>query len=196
MDPLSEITTEREGARQRGDPNVDVCYLATVTADGQPEVRAISLREISARGFELLLNVTSPKWRQLTANGRMSLLIHWSTVQRQYRIRGCIDPMAPERVAYYWGRKSYGSQLLEQYYDAVLPQSQPIPSRAELLQGMEALKQRYPEQEGIPIPNSLVGVYLIPQEIETWHGSPEDRLHDRRLYRRSEAGWSVQTLIP
>jgi pyridoxamine 5'-phosphate oxidase len=195
-DPLQEITRERERARQLGDLNVDVCYLATVTATGQPEVRTISLREIGAFGCELLLNSTSPKWRQLAASGRVSLLMHWPTVQRQYRLRGGVAPMEPARVAYYWARKSYNSQLLEQYYDAFHPQSQPLPSHASLLREMEELRRRFPEQRGAPIPPSLVGVYLVAQEIETWHGSPTDLLHDRRLYRRSEAGWTVQILVP
>jgi pyridoxamine 5'-phosphate oxidase len=195
-DPLEEITTERERARQLGDLTVDVCYLATVTATGQPEVRAISLREIGVFGCELLLNNTSPKWRQLATSGRVSLLIHWPTVQRQYRLRGGIAPMEPARVAYYWARKSYGSQLLEQYYDLFHPQSHPLFSRASLLQEMEELRRRFPEQYGVPIPPSLVGVSLVAEEIETWHGSPADLLHDRRLYRRSEAGWTVQTLVP
>src|SRR5262245_54841432 len=72
MDPLNDMTTERKGARQRGDPTVEVCMLARVTADGEQEVRAISLREIKARGFELLLQVTSPKWCQLMTNGGVS----------------------------------------------------------------------------------------------------------------------------
>lgn len=196
MEPLDEITGERERARQLADANVDVCYLATVTAAGQPEVRAIALREIGAAGFELLLNSTSPKWQQLSMNRHVSLLIHWPTVQRQYRIRGRIELLGAERLGYYWGRKSYASQLLEQYYDVVHPQSHPLPSHASLLREMEELRRHFPEQHGVPIPPSLVGVYLVAQEIETWHGSPVDLLHDRRLYRRSEAGWTVQTLVP
>lgn len=196
VDPLVEIKAERDHARQLGDPNADVCYLATVTAEGQPEVRAISLRDISPKGFELLLNVTSPKWNQLSTIGRISLLIHWSMVKRQYRIRGRVCPMEPEKVAQYWVRKSYGSQLLEQYYTVFHPQSHPIPSRAHLLQGIQELKRCYPEKDGMPMPKSLVGVYLFPHEVETWYGSPEDRLHDRRLFRRSDAGWSFQTLVP
>ena len=196
QDPLEEIIMERERARQCGDLNVDVCYLATVTATGQPEVRAVSLREIGALGCELLLNSTSPKWRQLATGGRISVLIHWPTVQRQYRLRGGVALLESARVASYWARKSRGSQLLEQYYDAYRPQSEPISSRASLLQEMEELRRRLPEQRETPIPPSLVGVQLTAQEIETWHGSPADLLHDRRLYRRSEDGWVMQILVP
>lgn len=196
MDPLVEIITERERARQWTDPNVDVCYLATVTAEGWPEVRAIALREIAASGFELLLSRTSPKWQQLSLTGYVSLLIHWATVHRQYRIRGHLEPLAVERVGYYWARKTYSSQLLEQYYDVYRPQSAVIPSRATLLQEMNAVRCDFPEAQEMPIATSLVGVTLVPQEIEAWHGSPDDRLHDRCLYRRTETGWAVQTLVP
>ena len=54
MDPVAEIIAVREEARQREDPQVDTCFLATVTAAGRPEVRAISLRDIDAKGFGLL----------------------------------------------------------------------------------------------------------------------------------------------
>jgi pyridoxamine 5'-phosphate oxidase len=159
-------------------------------------VRAISLRDIDARGFGLLLNVTSPKWQQLSAHGQCSLHILWSTVRRQYRVYGRMDPMEPERLRQYWNRKGYGSRLLELYYETWQAQSQPIPSRAYLLQGMEELKRRYPDKDTVPLPNSLQGVYLYPAEIDVWHGSPEDRLHDRRLFTRTATGWSFSTLVP
>ena len=197
MDPVQDIIRAREAARQRQDPQVDVCFLATVTADGRPAVRAISLRDIDGHGFSLLLNATSPKWQQLTAQGQGALHILWSTVQRQYRVYGRLDPMEPEHLQQYWNRKGHGSRLLEYYYETFHAQSQPIPSRAHLLQGIEALKQRYPDKDAMPLPPAtLKGVYLYPTEIDVWHGSPEDRLHDRRLFTRTDTGWSFCTLVP
>jgi pyridoxine/pyridoxamine 5'-phosphate oxidase len=38
-------------------------------------------------------------------------------------------------------------------------------------------------------------VYLIPERIEAWRGSP-DRLHDRRRFLRVEGGWREETLVP
>jgi pyridoxamine 5'-phosphate oxidase len=196
MDPVAEIIAARAEARQQQDPHVDVCFLATVTAAGRPEVRAISLRDIDARGFGLLLNTTSPKWQQLSASGKCCLHMLWSTVRRQYRVYGRLEPMEPERLRLYWERKGLGSRLLEHYYDAFHAQSQPIPSRAYLLQGIDELKRRYPDKDVVPIPSTLQGVYLSPMEIDVWHGSPEDRLHDRRLFTRTESGWSFCTLVP
>jgi pyridoxamine 5'-phosphate oxidase len=196
LDPIEEIIQTRQEARLRNDPHVDVCFFVTATLEGRPAARAISLRDIDAKGFGLLLNKTSPKWKQLTAHGYCSLLILWSTVRRQYRIQGRIDPMEPERLQHYWARKSHGSKLLEHYYQTFHPQSHPIASHAHLLQGIEELKKRYPQKETVPIPDTLQGIYLYPTEIEIWHGSPEDRLHHRRLFTRIDTCWSFCTLVP
>jgi pyridoxamine 5'-phosphate oxidase len=105
--------------------------------------------------------------------------------------------MEPERLLVYWNRKNHGSRLLEYYYETFHAQSQPIPSRAYLLQGMAELTQRYPTKESLPAPpETLRGVYLYPTEIDVWHGSPEDRLHDRQLFTRTDTGWSSRTLVP
>lgn len=195
MDPVAEIIDARQEARKRHDPHVDVCFLATVTAQGRPEVRAVSLRDIDAKGFGLLLNTMSPKWQQLTA-GQCSLHLLWSTVRRQYRVYGHIETMEPERLQQYWQRKGHGSRLLEYYYETFHAQSQPIPSRSYLLESIAELTKRYPTKETMSVPETLRGVYLYPTEIDVWHGSPEDRLHDRRLYTRTDTGWSYCTLVP
>lgn len=195
MDPVAEIIAARTEARQRQDPHVDVCFLATVGEHGRPEVRAVSLRDIDDQGFGLLLNVLSPKWQQLSPPGQCSLHILWSTVRRQYRVYGPLVPMEPERLQWYWSRKNHGSRLLEYYYGTFHHQSQPIPSRAHLLEGIEELRRRYPDKDAMLPPDTLCGVYLTPTEIDVWHGS-EDRLHDRRLCKRTETGWSCDILVP
>jgi pyridoxamine 5'-phosphate oxidase len=194
-DPIRAVAEERARARQAGDPLVDVCYLATVAAPNRAEVRALSLRDINERGFSVLVNRTSPKWVQLSSAGRATLLIHWPLIGRQYRIWGGIAPMELERVRHYWDLKRHESRLLEHYYTAFRPQSDPISSHEHLLEGVEVLRRRYPRQESVPIPESLEGIYVVPDEIEVWHSSP-NRLHQRRRYRRSPSGWQVEHLVP
>jgi pyridoxamine 5'-phosphate oxidase len=195
-DPIAEIRGARARARRRGDLLADVCYLVTRGARGEPHARALSLRAIDSGGLGLLINRTSPKWRQITASGRVLLLFYWPTVRRQYRIRGRLRPMDEDEVAHLWALKSHGSMLLEHYYERFHRQSRPIPSRATLLEGIGELRRRYPRRSAVPIPPNLVGVRLVPTEIETWHGSPRDRLHVRRLYRRAGPGWRFATLVP
>src|SRR5690348_841744 len=98
-DPIEEITTERERARERGDPLADVCYLVTVASADRAEARALTLRDITERGLGVLINRTSPKWRQLSQAETATVLIHWPSVRRQYRVWGGIAPMEPDRVA-------------------------------------------------------------------------------------------------
>jgi pyridoxamine 5'-phosphate oxidase len=195
-DPISDIIAARAQARQRRDPYVDVCLFATVTAPGQPEVRAISLRDIDANGFGLLINEHSPKWQQVADSGQCALHLLWVTVQRQYRVYGRLEPMPAERLQQYWDRKGHRSRLLEHYYEAFEAQSQPIASRDVLLQGIETLQQRYPKAEMVPLAGSLHGVYLYPTRIDAWHGSPADRLHDRREFTRTDRGWTSRILVP
>ncbi|GIX48003.1 MAG: pyridoxine/pyridoxamine 5'-phosphate oxidase [Candidatus Tectimicrobiota bacterium] len=195
-EPLAEIAAAWEEARRRGDAYADVCFLATVTAEGRPAMRALVLRDIDAQGVALLLNATSPKWQQLSARGEAALLLLWRSVQRQYRIFGPVVPMPPARLQAYWARKGYASKLLEHYYGAFRGQSQPLPSRDALLQGIAALQQRYPDPEAVPLPETLRGVYLVPTEVELWHGSPADLLHERRLCLRTPQGWRCQLLVP
>jgi pyridoxamine 5'-phosphate oxidase len=195
-DPMADMIAARARARHLDDPYVDVCFLATVTPEGQPAVRAIALRDIEAQGIALLLNANSPKWQQLQANGQYALQLLWATVQRQYRVQGRVEQMETERVQQYWDRKGYESRLLEAYYEAVEPQSQALLSREALLDGMQALRSRYPDRDCVPLPASLRGVYLYPMTIDVWHGSPVDRLHDRRLFTRTETGWRSCVLVP
>lgn len=196
LDPIDEIRGERERARSSGDPLADVCFLATVADATRAEVRAISLRDIDVQGFALLINRTSPKWKQLDRVGSAMLLIYWPTVRRQYRVWGPLRPMPAGQLARYWTAKCHGSRLLEWYYSEFEPQSQSIPSHDHLKRGIHDLAGRYPTNESLAPPESLIGIYVEPIEIESWHGSPEDRLHDRKRFTRTEAAWTHETLVP
>ena len=70
-----------------------------------------------------------------------------------------------------------------------------VPSRERFLEGIEALRRRHPSPEAVPRPELLRGVYLVPERIEAWRGSP-DRLHDRRRFAREGSEWREETLVP
>ena len=193
-DPLAEIVAARDRARASRDPFVDLCILATADGAGPPGVRTLVLRDVSAQGVGLLVSQASPKWAPLAA-GRYECLLVWLSIRRQYRVRGGLAPMPEALVEEYWRQKGHASRLLDFYYTAVQPQSSPVASRARFLEGIDGLRGHHPERDGVPRPPALRGVYLVPDRIEAWRGSP-DRLHDRYLYRRSGAGWTEEILVP
>ena len=195
IDPIEEIVAERERARSMGDPNVDICFLATVTVDDHPAVRAITLRDIGPGGFDIIITSAGLKWQQIQRPEGYELLILWPRVRRQYRISGEIAPLPEKELEKYWQRKKLGSRLLELYYPTFEHQSASIPSREHLMKGIETLKQKYPRPDDVPRPKDLKGIRLVPKRIDVWHGS-EDRLHDRMLYTLGDNGWEERVLVP
>ncbi len=193
-DPIAELVADRERARGAADPFADLCVLATADEAGAVGVRPIVLRDVGAPGVGLLVTELSPKWGPLAA-GRAECLLVWLSIRRQYRIRGPLRPMPEEHVGRYWEQKVHESRLLDLYYTRVAPQSTPVPSRDAFLDGIEALRREYPTAGRVPRPPTLRGVYLAPERVEIWRGSP-DRLHDRRLFHREGAGWREEVLVP
>ena len=196
-DPIALVVGDRARARAAGDPLADLCVLATAGHDtdaGAPGVRPIVLRDVGPQGIGLLVSRTSPKWEPLLSGG-YELLLLWLTIRRQYRVRGKISPMPENLVETYWTQKVHESRLLDVYYATYGAQSTAVPSRERFLDGIEALRRRYPTAESVPRPELLQGVYLVPDRIEAWRGSP-DRLHDRRRFIREGGGWREETLVP
>ena len=194
LDPIALIVEDRARARAAGDPLTDLCVLATTQDAGVPGVRPIVLRDVGPQGIGLLISRTSPKWEPLSS-GHYEVLLLWLTIRRQYRVRGGVTVMPEPLVETYWGQKVHESRLLDLYYATYGAQSSPVPSRERFLEGIEALRRCHPSPETVPRPDLLRGVYLVPERIEAWRGSP-DRLHDRRRFAREGAGWREETLVP
>jgi pyridoxamine 5'-phosphate oxidase len=197
-DPIAQIVADRQRARAAGDAFADLCVLATADGPGPPALRTLVLRDVGPQGVGLLVSSRSPKWGPLEA-GRYECLLVWLAIRRQYRIRGRLAPMPAGRLGDYWRQKGHASQLLDHYYESEAPQSSPVASREAFLAGIERLRRRHPGPGEIPPPAPLRGVYLVPDRVEAWRGSP-DRLHDRRLYVRRgagpAAGWTETVLVP
>src|SRR5262245_16290654 len=193
-DPIALIVDDRARARAATDPLADLCVLATAPGAGAPGVRPIVLRDVGPQGVGLLISRTSPKWEPLSA-GRCELLLLWLTIRRQYRVRGTVASMPDALVETYWNQKVHESRLLDLYYATYGAQSTTVPSRKRFMEGIDALRRRYPPPEAVPRPELLEGVYVVPERIEVWRGSP-DRLHDRRRFTLDGAGWREETLVP
>jgi pyridoxamine 5'-phosphate oxidase len=171
------------------DPNA--VALSTVDDDGLPNVRMVLLKEISEDGFIFYTNYNSAKGRELTANPKAAMVLHWKSLRRQVRIRGMVSREEGTRADEYYASRSLKSRLGAWASE----QSQPLDSRGTLMAKVAKITaQKGPNP---PRPPFWGGFKIAPVEIEFW-ADGAFRLHDRFVWRRARVGesWKIQRLNP
>lgn len=156
------------------DPNA--MALATVDADGMPDVRMVLLKDADARGFVFYTNLESAKGRELAACPKAALCFHWKSLRRQVRVRGPVEQVADDEADAYFATRDRDSQLGAW----ASQQSEPLRERAELEERFAQFAARYPSV--VPRPPHWSGLRVLPEEIELWSAGAH-RLHVRELYR-------------
>jgi pyridoxamine 5'-phosphate oxidase len=165
--------------------------LATATPDGRPSARVVLLRGFDERGFCFYTNYNSRKGEEIAANPRVALVFWWGALGRQVRVEGAIERLAPAESDAYYHSRSLGSRLGAW----VSPQSQVIPDRAFLEEGLRRLEAKYGAQPP-PRPPQWGGYRVSPVCIEFWQSAPH-RLHDRLRYTlHDDRSWTLERLAP
>jgi len=193
-DPFRQFKLWFEEAMRGQLPEPNAMTLATVGEDGRPSARIVLLKGIDDHGFVFYTNYQSQKGRQLAENPHASLVFFWHELQRQVRVEGITERLAPEISTRYFQSRPKGSQIGAW----ASPQSQPIKDRRILESKVEQLKAEYEGAETLPRPGNWGGYILRPDRIEFWQGRPS-RLHDRILYTRtnsSQEEWKIERLAP
>lgn len=177
-------------AQEPNDPNA--MALATVDADGLPNVRMVLLKEADEHGFVFYTNLESAKGREIAGQPKAALCFHWKSLRRQVRIRGPLQPVADEEADDYFLSRPRGSRIGAW----ASKQSRPLESRLAL----EKSVARFTAKFGIGTierPPFWSGFRLAALEMEFWHDRPF-RLHDRVVFRRADQtlGWTKTRLYP
>jgi len=166
--------------------------LATVDADGRPNVRMVLMKGFDERGFVFYTNVDSQKGRELDASGEGALLFHWKSLNRQVRLRGPVTRVDDEEADAYFATRP----RLAQIGAWTSKQSAPLESRHAFEKAIALYTAKYAVGT-IPRPPNWTGYRLLPLTIEFWHDRPF-RLHDRVEFHREAAGasWHKTRLYP
>jgi pyridoxamine 5'-phosphate oxidase len=176
-------------ASEPNDPNA--IALASVDADGLPNVRMVLLKDIEDAAFVFYTNYGSAKGQELTQSGKAAFVMHWKSLRRQIRVRGTITrEEGPQADAY------YNSRSLQSRLGAwASQQSQPLSSRGALM--ADVAKITVTQGPTPKRPPFWGGFRIDPVEIEFW-ADGAFRLHDRFRWTRKSAkdAWDVQRLNP
>ncbi|PQO23478.1 pyridoxamine 5'-phosphate oxidase [Rhodobacteraceae bacterium WD3A24] len=171
------------------DPNA--MALATVDADGLPNVRMVLLKEIAAETFVFYTNYESVKAAEIEGAGKAGFVLHWKSLRRQIRVRGTVTREDGPRADAYYASRSLKSRLGAW----ASRQSRPLESRATLMAEVARVSARHGTTP--PRPPFWGGYAITPLEIEFW-ADGAFRLHDRFQWRRQSArdDWAVARLNP
>lgn len=159
---------ERAGVAE---PNAMV--LATVDA-GRPVTRSVLCKNLDEFGVSFFTDDESDKAAQLAVTPYASATFPWYQLGRQVHIRGRVTKLDESISAAYWAHRPRESQL----GFCASKQSQPIATRAVLLDQLAAATAQFAAVEQVPAPGNWRGYRIAPDVVEFWQGR-EGRLHNR-----------------
>ncbi len=182
--PFELFSEWMEQARAAEPNDSNAMALATVDANGLPDVRMVLLKGMDERGFCFYTNNDSAKGQQLAAlsesGGGAALCFHWKSLRRQVRVRGAVSRVSQAEADAYFASRARGSQIGAWSSD----QSRPVEDRAQLETKVAQAEARF-EGKDIPRPPFWSGWRVAPQTIEFWRDR-RYRLHDRLLFSRAQ----------
>jgi pyridoxamine 5'-phosphate oxidase len=174
----------------RNQPNPNAMVLATTTSDGRPSARVVLCKDIQPMpGFiTFYTNYESRKGRELAANGRAAVVMHWDHMHRQVRIEGAVVKAPEADSDTYFASRALASRIGAW----ASKQSEPVASRAELLSAVDAAATRLGvsnertagQDARVPRPPHWGGFRLWADAVELWVEG-DARIHDRARWTRT-----------
>lgn len=201
-DPFALLTDWFNEARDKVSRlNWNTMGLATVDPAGRPSSRMVLCKDIRADQGELVFytNYRSRKARDLEANPRCALLMHWDELGRQVRVEGQAVKSPPEESDKYFASRPWESKIGAWASE----QSTPIESREAMIEkiaetvaqlglDLSMIVDGHPEDLEIPRPPFWGGYRVRAEAVELWCNGA-GRVHERARWQRTLA---PETLEP
>lgn len=189
-DPISQFKVWFEAARGASVSDPNAMTLATVDPDGTPSARIVLLKDVGAEGFVFYTNYRSRKGRALDQRPAAALVFWWDALDRQVRVEGRVEKVAPQMSDAYFHSRPRASQLGA----LASEQSATIASRQVLEERLAAVSHEWADDE-VPRPEWWGGYRVVPDAVEFWQGRTS-RLHDRLRYDLENGQWRIRRLSP
>ncbi len=191
-DPISQFAEWLALAVKKEPNDANAMALATVDAEGMPDVRMVLLKDVTACGLTFYTNTESAKGEELAAVPKAAAVFHWKSIRRQVRFRGPVSHVSAEEADAYFATRARGARIGAH----ASAQSRPLESRFALEKAVAAKTAAFGLGD-IPRPEHWSGYRIVPTQIEFWVNRPF-RLHERVQYVREndKASWTRRMLYP
>lgn len=191
-EPFGLLETWLKDAGETEPNDASAAALATVDADGLPDVRIVLVRGLSSLdGLTFYTNYESSKGVQLAQNPKAALCFHWKSQRRQVRVRGSVEQAPAEVSDAYFNQRAAESRVAA----IASQQSQPLSDRTAFEAKMQEIAAAYVNPADIPRPEHWGGYRLLPTEIEFWQDQ-KFRTHDRLAFVLRDGAWTSRRLYP
>ncbi len=153
------------------------------------EARYVNLKYIANNEWIFFSNYNSPKAQQFASHSQVSVLIFWSSMNTQVRMKGLISKTSME-----FSDEHFKGRTKEKNALAISSnQSQVIDSFDEVAENFhQTLKSMTSDTVR---PDFWGGFSFIPYYFEFWQGH-ENRLNKRHVYKQQEDEWIERLLQP
>lgn len=180
-DPYAMLRHWLAEAESVGVMDASALLLATVSKNGQPSTRVVSVKTVDAKGLVFGTSAESTKGRALQDNPCVSGTFWWPKTMQQVHVQGDVSPLTVDASEALFAQRPRWAQAVS----VVAQQSKPLADEAALLKNVAALAT---SAEALFRPPAWQAYRLLPRTLEFWLGS-KNRFHRRLVYQREDNTW-------